>query len=596
MSSAGPILKSSSFPGSVRRALIVLTCVALIPVAAMQAWIYYTWFQVRVSEEIRVDLEVARSVGFSFQAFLDDVTRQEFAMGLAISALHPYAAGEASRFLQASRALYPAVRAFRWANTAGRVIASSDERSIGIDIGDRQYFREILAGNDVVVSNQLVDRASGERVVIIARAIRDEQGAALGTALALVDSEKLGGTVIPVRQPEGGLVALFDRAGELVFHRPATAAVPSNWLKSDPLLAQALSGREVTGKIVSPIDGSNSIAARVPLNSIGWVAGASRPERLMLAPIVRNLLFNTGMLLVVVCISFMLAYGITGMIIRALGRLKHHAAAVGEGQLEHRAEVAGFVELSELADSFNRMAAQLLARRRAEEAATAELTRANKELDAFAYSVSHDLRSPLRSIDGFSQAMLEDYDERLDDQGREYLRRVRAASQRMGQLIDDLLKLSRVARTEMRRETVDLSRLAEEVAADLKMRQPDRAVEVIIQPGLAAQGDAPLLRVALENLLGNAWKFTQNAAQARIEVGAAALEGRTTYFVRDNGAGFDMTYAGRLFGAFQRLHTNTEFPGTGIGLATVQRIVHRHGGTVRAEGEVGKGAAFYFTL
>lgn len=228
---------------------------------------------------------------------------------------------------------------------------------------------------------------------------------------------------------------------------------------------------------------------------------------------------------------------------------------------------------------------------------TTELQAANRELEAFSYSVSHDLRAPLRAIDGFSQAVLEDYADKLDDQARDYLNRVRGATQRMGHLIDDMLALARVTRAGMRRGTVDLSALAADVIAELQKSEPARKVDWHIESGLVAQGDAQLLRVALGNLLGNAWKFTGKTASAKIEFGTLRnVGGAADFFVRDNGAGYDMTYADKLFGAFQRLHLISEFPGTGIGLATVQRIVHRHGGRVWAEGAVGKGATFYFTL
>jgi PAS domain S-box-containing protein len=229
-------------------------------------------------------------------------------------------------------------------------------------------------------------------------------------------------------------------------------------------------------------------------------------------------------------------------------------------------------------------------------ARAAALEAANKELEAFSYSVSHDLRAPLRSIDGFSRILLEDYHDKLDEEGRESLRTVRAASQRMGRLIDDMLQLSRITRSEMRLEPVDLSAMAEGIAAMLKDEEPDRKAEFAIEPGLVACGDGRLLRIALENLLGNAWKFTSHRPLARIEVGRAGDPAAPSYFVRDDGVGFDMAYVHKLFGAFQRLHTTAEFPGTGIGLATVQRIVHRHGGQVWAEGETGSGATFYFTL
>jgi signal transduction histidine kinase len=234
------------------------------------------------------------------------------------------------------------------------------------------------------------------------------------------------------------------------------------------------------------------------------------------------------------------------------------------------------------------------------EEANRELEVTNRELEAFSYSVSHDLRAPLRSIDGFSQILLEDYADELDEEGKDYLGRVRAASQRMGRLIDDLLGLSRVTRAALRREQVDLSSLAHEVADGLRESRPDRAVEFEIEDGIEVHGDPRLIRVALTNLLGNAFKFTEKEERARISFGEdrrlSHLGCVAVYYVRDNGAGFDMEYADKLFGAFQRLHGASEFEGTGIGLATVQRIVRRHGGRVWAEGRVGDGATFYFTL
>ena len=225
-----------------------------------------------------------------------------------------------------------------------------------------------------------------------------------------------------------------------------------------------------------------------------------------------------------------------------------------------------------------------------------ELEAINQELEAFSYSVSHDLRAPLRAIDGFSRILLTDYADRLDETGRDRLGRVRRAAQHMGTLIDDLLKLSRVTRTELKREEVDLSALARELADDLRKQAPDRNVQFIIAPDLLAHGDKGLLRIALDNLLGNAWKFTGGRDEARIGMELAPGQGSQTYVVSDNGAGFDMAYADKLFGVFQRLHDTSEFPGTGIGLATVQRIIHKHGGRIWAESEVGKGARFYFTL
>ncbi|MGC1106630.1 MAG: PAS domain S-box protein [Candidatus Acidiferrales bacterium] len=227
---------------------------------------------------------------------------------------------------------------------------------------------------------------------------------------------------------------------------------------------------------------------------------------------------------------------------------------------------------------------------------SAELEAANKELEAFCYSVSHDLRAPLRGIDGFSQALLEDYSEKLDQSARNLLQRIRAATQRMGALIDDLLNLSRYTRIEMQREPTDLSEIGREAAAALRESQPQRDVEIVIAPELQSQSDPRLMRVVLDNLLGNSWKFSSKKAHARIEFGKTDSNGSFAFYVKDNGAGFDPAYAARLFGVFQRLHSAAEFPGTGIGLATVQRIIRRHGGRIWAEGAVDQGATFYFTL
>jgi len=227
---------------------------------------------------------------------------------------------------------------------------------------------------------------------------------------------------------------------------------------------------------------------------------------------------------------------------------------------------------------------------------TTQLEAANKELEAFSYSVSHDLRAPLRSIDGFSLALLEDYIDELPEEGKNYLERIRAAAQRMAQLIDDMLNLSRVSRSALERTVVNLSALAKDIADELQRGEPERKVDFSITPALKAEADGQLMKIVLVNLLGNAWKFTSRKEQALIEFSAREGENGLVFFVRDNGSGFDMTYIDKLFGAFQRLHAASEFPGTGIGLAIVQRIIHRLGGEVWAEGSINRGATFYFTL
>jgi two-component system sensor histidine kinase/response regulator len=268
-----------------------------------------------------------------------------------------------------------------------------------------------------------------------------------------------------------------------------------------------------------------------------------------------------------------------------------------------RSKVSVFVELAKKTELLRRQARLLQeGEQEARELAAAradlvrDLEHKNRELESFSYAVSHDLRAPLRRIESFARALTESQADNLDGTGIRFLDRIREASQQMAQLIDDVLHLSRLTRAELRDQDLDLSAIVSMIVERFREAEPERSVELKIRPAVIATGDAQLIRVALHNLLENAWKFTSKQPDARIEFGVTNIAGEPTYFVRDNGAGFDMTYVERLFGPFQRLHLHSEFPGTGIGLATVQRIIHRHGGKVWAEGTVGQGATFHFTI
>lgn len=258
-----------------------------------------------------------------------------------------------------------------------------------------------------------------------------------------------------------------------------------------------------------------------------------------------------------------------------------------------RAKVAVFVDLYRAQQELRRYRTQL---EELVEARTTALTAINRELEAFSYSVSHDLRAPLLAFDGLSKSLLDDYGERLDSRARDYLQRMRGASQRMGEVFDGLQSLFRVTSGEIHRERVDISALATEIADEMEESNPDRQVAMTIAPELSASADARLMRILLGNLISNAWKYTSKKQNAAVEVGSELVDGEARHFVRDNGVGFDMLYSHKLFGAFQRLHSQSEFPGAGIGLATVRRIVNRHGGRSWAEGAVGEGATFYFVV
>jgi signal transduction histidine kinase len=382
---------------------------------------------------------------------------------------------------------------------------------------------------------------------------------------------------------------------------------------------EAAQGRKGTGQSID-YRGRKVIAAWRYLPSLDWGMVAKIDAEEAFADVINLRKLVMIILTIVFVLCGIIAFSIAQSISKPIKVLSKGAEIVGSGNLDYKVGTDLKDEIGQLSRTFDKMTrdlkkitasrneldSEISERKRAEQEIirlneelkhhVLQLEAANRELEAFSYSVSHDLRAPLRSVAGFSQALLEDYADKLDEEGRGSLERVLAATQRMGRLIDDLLDLSRVSRAEMRREEVNLSGLAGKIADMLMKTQPERQAEFRIAEGLVAHGDGHLLTVVLENLLGNAWKFTGKNTRSVIEFGITRPEGRQVYFVKDNGAGFNMSYAGKVFNPFQRLHSVNEFPGTGIGLATVKRIIDRHGGSVWIEAEAGKGATVYFTI
>jgi len=290
------------------------------------------------------------------------------------------------------------------------------------------------------------------------------------------------------------------------------------------------------------------------------------------------------------------AWLINRNVLAPIGRLKQATREVAAHNWNYTLGIVSNDEIGELSRTFDAMTQSLRTSFAQIERSNQELAALNQEIEAFSYSVSHDLRTPLRSMDGFSLALLEDYGDKLDDEAKDSLQRIRAASQRMGRLIDELLGLSRVTRAELKWQSVDLSEMAREIADALRQQEPQRTVEWLIEDGMKVHADKALMHIVMQNLLENAWKFTGKTDKAVIRVGVLQQGGEKEYFVADNGVGFDMAYADRLFGAFQRLHHESEFAGTGIGLAIVQRIFRRHEGRVRVQAQPGLGATFFFRL
>lgn len=433
----------------------------------------------------------------------------------------------------------------------------------GVNFAYRDWYQGVNHTGIPYVSDAY-QRAAAPQYHVIAAAlpIKTDEHRITGILILQVRLQSLLEWMYTIELGPGGVVYLVDRRGQMAAHPELAPDGELRDVSSVPAVQKALRGEGGADIAFDPVAQEARVVAYAPVPGYGWGVMAEQPTRTAFAARNRELR-HLG-----------LAYGLVAL---ASGTFAYWILRT----LTERRRAA--YRISALNADLQRWGA--------------ELEEANKELDAFSYTVSHDLRTPLSIIDGFSQALLENYAATLDARGRDYLQRICGATQRMADLIDALLGLSHVTRAELVWEVVDVSALARAIATDLQRCEPTRQAEFVIADGVVAHGDARLLGVVLENLFSNAWKFTARQPQARIEFGSLPQrEGSLVFFVRDNGVGFDMVHADKLFRAFQRLHGRTEYPGTGVGLATVQRIIQRHGGRIWAEGAVGQGATFYFTL
>jgi signal transduction histidine kinase len=475
----------------------------------------------------------------------------------------------------------------------------------------------------------------------------DSNGAFIGVIAFEVD-------MAPVYELVQDTTGLGDTGEVLLGKKKGNEVIYLNPLRHDPEAAlkksisiggelggpiqEAVQGRKGAGLLVD-YRGKKVIAAWRHIPSLDWGMVAKIDADEAFADVINLRKLVLVILSIVFVLCGIIAFSIAQSISAPINTLSKGAEIVGSGNLDYKVGTDLKDEIGQLSRAFDKMTgdlkkitasrdelnSEIIERKRAEDKINTlneelkhhvlQLEAANRELEAFSYSVSHDLRAPLRSVAGFSQVLFEDYADKLNAEGRDSLERILTATHKMGRLIDDLLNLSRVSRAEMKREEVNLGELAGNIADNLRKTQPERQAEFSIAEGLGAQGDEHLLTVVLENLLGNAWKFTGKNPRTIIEFGAIDcrmqnadcgilnkkseiqnLKSEIVYFVKDNGVGFDMSYADKMFNPFQRLHSVNEFPGTGIGLATVKRIINRHGGTVWIEAEMGKGTTVYFTL
>ena len=491
-------------------------------------------------------------------------------------------------------------------NKAGTVIASTAKSVIGKNYSDHEEFLQI-AGKDITLfpHNPHLSDDLGINTLEVASPIRSMKNGETAGIIINAYNEEIIDKITNRREGMGnsGEIVIGHRDGDYIqfinsLKYSSDSSINSK-VRLDEKAAEpmrlALEGKH--GTIIGhDYRDINVVAAYQYIPSIGWGLVAKMDKTEVFAPLtmLRNIAILLGGVSSIAVTVVGIAFSISTS--KPINRLTVASERISDGNYDHKVEIDRNDEIGALANSFNNMTSKLTHEISEHKKAEIRLTGLNTELEAFCYSVSHDLRAPLRGIEGFSRALEEDHADKLNLEGRDYLKRICAASHRMENLITDLLDLSRITRSKMNYKEVDLSALVKNKALELQETDSERQVEFVIEEGRCAEGDTNLLKIAIDNLMNNAWKFTGKHSQARIEFGMSLQDGKSVYFISDNGVGFDMAYADKLFGAFQRLHSLAEFEGTGIGLATVNRIIQRHGGSIWADGEIGRGAKFCFTL
>jgi signal transduction histidine kinase len=467
------------------------------------------------------------------------------------------------------------------------------------DLAFTSWYTELMRTGQTVISDLHISTATQRPTIIIATPVRSAAGQISGVWAGALKLEEL--SQIGYRSLENGMLQRYgyvtDRRGLIIAHQATPKYVLEQTdFSAVPPVRAALAGQSGVAQFVNPIEHIEELGAYLPLASPQWAVVYVVPTHVAFAPIARLthkiVVASAGL---AVCLG-LVSVRVVRRIVGPLDQLTAAAARIGAGDLTQRLEVRTNDEIARLADAFNQMVTALAEQETQLHQRAEQLQQANSELEAFAYSVSHDLRAPLRAINGFARILLEEHAPHLSDEAQRYLHLVRDNAQYMGQLIDDLLTFSRLSRQPLKLQRVVCADLVRQVLGELDGEQAGRRIDISIGALPVCQADPVLLKQVFVNLLANALKFTRQREAAVVAIGYREEGGERVYFVRDNGVGFDMQYAGKLFGVFQRLHRAEEYEGTGVGLAIVQRIIHRHGGRIWAEAAINQGTTFSFTL
>ncbi len=593
--------------------MLVLLMVALVPVLLVQAVIHYSSFQERQAQEFATNLELARSVAGTFDSYTDHILSQELAIGVAFTGPEPLPAAQSERLLTESLRGYPSLSYYNWVAPSGRVLVSTLSGATGIDISDRSYFQEIAGGKEWFVSNLLVGKITNEPAFAVARGIRDKSGVLLGVVVALVNPERLG-DVLGVQRAGESAIAIIDGNGMGVYRYPEAKLTweQRNWINTPPSMPEALSGKEVTAVFMSPVDEKTRMSGLAPIQSIGWVAGASRPVDEVMAPVIQNLVRDFALLLLVAGVAAVVALVIGRSITVPVGRLRNHALAVGRGELDHPLDVRAPNEMADLAAAFERMANEIAIRDDQREQLLQRLQETNRKLtvavneqnelmerrEDLLRALSHDLRTPLTAIHGHAQMLQRLLDKAVsDDRAERSAQAVVAGARQMNAMIEDLVDSARLesGQLALNRVDVDLHAFVLEMKERLAGALETTRIEVSTPEQLPkVWADPARLERILTNLLSNALKYSPS--DTKVALRAEEREREVIISIIDQGAGIAPDDLAHLFERYYRATGTRKTEGLGLGLYITKMLVEAHGGSLWAESTVGEGTTFHFTL